>query len=86
MDTQCNCQDLMRAEIFEGIKAEGNTPRYVKFKLSTIMDMARKSQIKKTAQEVEIGFDYTNKKGETKPKTEKSFVTHIYCPFCGEKY
>ena len=41
---------------------------------------------KKTAQRVEINYWYTKKDGSKIKKTQKSFVTHIFCPFCGKSY
>lgn len=64
--------------------------KWVKLSLSTIRHMSNKYIEAKTGQEVTYQYEHTIKsgkrKGEVELKTEKSFVTHSYCPFCGKKY
>jgi hypothetical protein len=86
MEKQCDCQDLIRNNFFETLRQENKEPISLRFKLSGIMSMRERSSIKKTGQEVELRYSYKNKKGEEKQKTETSFVTHNFCPFCGVEY
>jgi hypothetical protein len=65
---------------------EDSTIKSVRFELSSIVSMDKRGGDFKTAQEVSIVRKHTKKDGSVVDKTEKTFVTHQYCPFCGEKY
>jgi hypothetical protein len=86
MEKQCDCQDLIRNNFFETLRQENKEPISLRFKLSSIMCMSERTGIKKTGQEIEFRYTFTNKKGIDIQKTETSFVTHAFCPFCGVKY
>jgi len=41
---------------------------------------------KLTGQRIEIDYNHLKKNGAIQRKYRKSFVSHIFCPFCGVKY
>jgi len=74
------------AKIRQGLMANNETITHVYFDLSNIQDMSKRNGVTKTGQNIEIGYFHTMKSGEIREKTRKSFVAHIFCPFCGKKY
>lgn len=60
--------------------------QWVRFDLSTIRDISRQDAINKTGQKIELAYKHTKRDGTVITKTQKSFVTHSFCPFCGEEY
>lgn len=40
----------------------------------------------KTGQEVFITYEHVKRDGSTVLKSKRTFITHIYCPFCGQLY
>lgn len=36
--------------------------------------------------EIEVEYNYLNRKKELKHKKEKANMNYTYCPFCGKKY
>lgn len=70
-------------KVRESIKNEGPHIKWVSFDLSTISDGKIGNM---TGQRITVGYTHTNKHGVEVQKEEKSFITHIYCPFCGKKY
>ncbi|OSZ79303.1 hypothetical protein CAP35_13910 [Chitinophagaceae bacterium IBVUCB1] len=80
----CNCIEKYRKQIIADFEKQGTPAQYVRFELSTIHSQGMKNLI--TGQAIEIGYQKANKKGELQRKTEKSFVSHNYCPWCGKKY
>ncbi len=77
-----DCISQVRADLM----AQDPSIKYIRFELSNIQNLSSDSGLKKTGQAIEIGYEKTNKKGEVKKVYKNSFVTHEYCPFCGEKY
>lgn len=62
--------------------------QYIRFKWANIESFEDSKRVgeTKTAQEIQVGYIYTHRDGSKTLKERKSFVTHIYCPFCGKKY
>jgi len=81
MEDTHDCISKVRARL-----KENSNIGWVRFSLSTIVSMDGKDKINKTGQEIEYSYTHTKKNGEQVERTRKSFVTHTYCPFCGEKY
>jgi hypothetical protein len=77
----CKCLKEIREAIIENNKAN-----YVDIDCSTITDFSKKDGIYKTGQRLAINYDHVLKNGEVRKKNRKSFITHNFCPFCGEKY
>lgn len=57
----------------------------IRFDLSTIERSDGKGDTK-TGQRVWIRLKKKRKTGEEYIKEEKTFFTHLFCPFCGKKY
>lgn len=71
----------------EELKKANPDITYIRFDLSTIADTSTKSERREmTGQRIEYGYKHKKKNGEEIIKTEKSFVTHKYCPFCGKEF
>lgn len=84
----CDCQSKIREEIKddEAAATRGMIIKYVLFDMSNIKDMSGEVKQKKTGQRLTIVYSFLNKKGETKEKNEKTFISHDFCPWCGVKY
>ncbi|MBP4137429.1 hypothetical protein [Flavobacterium geliluteum] len=79
----CECLNEIRQNIIENEKAS-----YVRIDCSNIRRTTEGEADKEclTGQRIEIGYNHIKRDGEIKKKERKSFVTHDYCPFCGDKY
>lgn len=78
----CNCIEDVRKSIIEEHNAN-----YVQIDCSTISVFNAKEVSQcKTGQRITINYNHVKRNGETTPKNMNSFVTHVYCPFCGNKY
>lgn len=82
MDATHDCISKVRQSLKENDPLIG----WVRFSLTTIVSMDEDNGINKTGQEIEYSYVHKKKNGEEVTKTRKSFVTHTFCPFCGEKY
>jgi hypothetical protein len=82
MDKNHDCITRVRKELKENNLDMG----WVRFDLSTIKDISKKTGIEMTGQRIEYNYQQKKKDGTTVEKIGKSFVTHDYCPFCGKKY
>lgn len=82
MDKNHDCISRVRKELKDANPNIG----WVRFDLSTIKGTATKTGIEMTGQGIEYSYRHKKISGTTIEKTGKSFVTHDYCPFCGEKY
>lgn len=83
MKSNHDCISKVRANL----KAQSPDIGWIRFDLSTIVSSSDESpQINKTGQRIEYSITKKKRDGTVVQKTEKSFVTHDYCPFCGEKY
>lgn len=60
------------------LKSADSSIGWIKFKLAGSNGV--------TGQYIEYAQSVTKKDGTTRSVNKKSFVTHDYCPFCGEKY
>lgn len=77
-----DCLSKVREQI---MKADPSV-KWVRFNYGNIQDTAAKNPTIKTGQGIEVGFVKTKRDGSKVDKTEKSFITHDFCPFCGLKY
>ena len=82
MNKNHDCISRVRKELKDANPGMG----WVKFSLSTIKDASDKDSIEMTGQAIEYSYQHKKKDGTIIDKTDKSFVTHDYCPFCGKKY
>ena len=82
MDKNHDCISRVRNELKEANPEMG----WVRFDCSTIKDMKSKNGIEMTGQRIEYSYKHKKKDGTEIEKIGKDFVTHDYCPFCGEKY
>ena len=81
--TEHCCLDKVRKQIMKG----DSTITHVYFKLANIVTIGGKTEsVKKTGQAIDYGFIHTKKNGEKVEKSQSSFISHDYCPFCGKKY
>ena len=78
----CNCIQELR-EIW---KKENEDIISVTFDCYPITNLSNKKSPKKTGQRVELDYWYTKKDGSKVKKTQKTFVSHNFCPFCGKSY
>lgn len=83
MDKNHDCLSRVRQELKD---ANPDMIGFIFFDLSTIKDMSNNSGIKMTGQGISYGYQHKKRDGTIVEKRGKSFVTHDYCPFCGEKY
>lgn len=83
-----NKEPCCNARIRKEIMQNDHSLTHVYFDLSNIQSFNGNKQLGdiKTGQRLEIGYNHTMKSGESRKKTSKSFIDHIYCPFCGKKY
>lgn len=79
----CKCIEEIRKNIISNESAN-----YVRFDCSTIRvrEEGKPDKENITGQRIEIGYNHVKRDGTIQKKERKSFVTHDYCPFCGEKY
>lgn len=86
----CNCIEKIRENEIAASKDRPVKINYVRFDLANIVTWAnnysKKLAENQTGQQVWLGEEWVDKKGNTKKKERKTFYTHIYCPFCGVKY
>jgi len=69
-------------EVQESVKESNN---YNLVELDCVLtDM--KSNNKLTGQRIEVYYNHVKRDGAVQKKYKKSFVSHIFCPFCGIKY
>jgi hypothetical protein len=63
-------------------------PNFVaaEFVLVNIKTIGAKHNIRKTGQSVILHEKYTQKNGKVIVRKTKTFVSHVYCPFCGKRY
>jgi hypothetical protein len=78
------CIDKIRQDL---IKRDPDT-KSIYFELATIESITNgvSNSEYKTGQAIEVAYEYQKRSGEVVIKHRKSFVTHIFCPFCGNKY
>lgn len=78
-----DCLNQIRQQLKDG----DETITHVVFDLSTIRSMSNENPVVyKTGQRIDITYKHKKRNGTEVSETRKSFVTHAYCPFCGEKY
>jgi len=82
MDKNHDCISKVRTELKEADPTLG----WVRFELSNIKSTSQKDGIVKTGQAISYSYEHTKKDGTKITKIGKSFVSHDFCPFCGEKY
>lgn len=79
----CKCLEKIRKQIIKN-----NNANYVRIDLSTIAvrfeDGTSMGDV--TGQRIEIGYNHAKRDGTIQRKEKKSFVTHDFCPFCGNEY
>ncbi len=74
----CDCIQQVQKRVKEENKANRVELDCVLTNLST--------DKKLTGQRIEIDYNHVLKNGGVRRKFRKSFVSHIFCPFCGIKY
>lgn len=79
----CNCIEEVRKKLIER-----NNANYVRIDMSTISVTEEGKTLKEnlTGQRIEIGYNHVRRDGGIQRKERKSFIAHIFCPFCGVKY
>lgn len=79
----CNCLEETRNKLIEMYNAN-----YVRIDMSTISVTEGEKTIKEnlTGQRIEIGYNHVRRDGGIQRKERKSFISHVFCPFCGVKY
>lgn len=79
----CNCLEETRNKIIEKYNAN-----YVMIDMSTISVTEEGKVLKEnlTGQRIEIGYNHLRRDGGIKRMKKKTFIAHIFCPFCGIKY
>lgn len=84
METNHNCIGKIREKMI----TETPSINYIRFDLSRIESFKnnKSNGIRKTGTNIWIGIEKVNKNGDKKIVEKKSFITHKYCPWCGEKY
>lgn len=58
---------------------------YVYVELDCILTDIKNDQ-KLTGQRIEVVYNHVLRSGGVTRKTKKSFISHVFCPFCGVKY
>ena len=76
-----NCINKVRKDLIEA-----NNFINCKIDLANIQNISERDGIVKTAQKINYSYNHKKKNGDIVVKEGVSFVTHEYCPFCGEKY
>jgi len=81
----CKCIDLKRRDIMD------HTPsvKWLRFDLDNCRVLDKNGESiggNRTGQRIEYKIEVKKKDGTVKDKIEKSFIVHVYCPFCGKKY
>lgn len=66
------------------MKKDDPSLHWIKFDISDIEDADDVGM--KTGQRIEFSYSHTKKDGTVIEKKGKSYVTHDFCPFCGEAY
>ncbi|MFC0186025.1 hypothetical protein [Pseudarcicella hirudinis] len=82
MKKSCDCLTKYRTWIIEEVPGANE----VIFDLDNIKSEEGKKVTWKTGQRLTIGKTKINKAGKRIDKTEKSWISHKFCPFCGKKY
>lgn len=78
----CDCLKQVRESVIEENKAN-----YVQIDCSTITSYPKSYPVNyKTGQRITINYNHVKRDGQVVKKNRSSFVTHIFCPFCGVKY
>lgn len=81
METTHNCVQAIRKGL---LSAEGISN--VEIHLANIQDVTKQDTIVKTGQKLSYVQQITLKNGEKRNKKVNTFLTHVYCPFCGKEY
>lgn len=82
MNSNHDCISKVRKEL----KNESPEMGWVKFDCSNVHNMNDPDPIYKTGQRFEYSYRHTKKDGTIIEKIGKSFISHDFCPFCGEEY
>lgn len=77
----CDCLKEIRTSIIKDQKAN-----YVEIDCSTITNFTKRDGTYKTGQRLTVNYNHVLKNGSIQRKNRKSFIAHIFCPFCGIKY
>lgn len=79
----CNCVEEVRKDLIESLNAN-----YVRIDMSTINTTENGKVVKEnlTGQRIEVGYNHVKRDGGIQRKERKSFISHVFCPFCGVKY
>lgn len=81
METSHNCIGAIRKGL---MSAEGISD--VEIHLANIQNVTKQDPIVKTGQKLSYVEQITLKNGEKRNKKVNTFLTHVYCPFCGQEY
>ena len=82
MKSDHNCIEKVR----EALMKDNPSINYIVFDLCTIQNIEEPNPFQKTGQRITIDYNKKMKRGGIQRKREMSFITHNFCPFCGEKY
>lgn len=82
MNNDHNCIEKTREQII----AADPSIQHVEFELARIGSLSGSAKPYKTGQSLYLHQQKVKKDGTVTQKRIKSFVSHDYCPFCGEKY
>lgn len=85
----CNCLDKIRKESMRMLtKKTGGKITDITFALANfqIIKNGKSTGAYRTAQEVFITYEHTKRNGDLILKSKRSFVEHLFCPFCGKSY
>lgn len=74
----CKCIE----EVQKSVAEENN---YNRVELDCVLTNL-KTEAKLTGQRIDIDYNHVLKNGSVRRKFRKSFVSHLFCPFCGVKY
>ncbi len=82
----CECLQKIR----ENLRENDPTIGAITVECDNVYDVdpatGRKTGEPKTGQPIEVYHQLTKRDGSPKHTRRKSFLAHIHCPFCGDKY
>jgi formate dehydrogenase maturation protein FdhE len=85
---KCNCINEVESKIKEHYQEQENIENVTKSNIDNVALMFTPNggnQFQLYSQ-VNVEYDYTNKKGQIKHKKVKVNASYKYCPFCGKPY
>jgi len=74
----CNC-------IKDVSESTRDCNNYVYVELDCVLTNTKTRQ-QLTGQRIEVMYNHVLRNGGVQRKAKKSFISHVFCPFCGVKY